>query len=100
MACYVSVSGISGHTGVFGLSVSHGASMSVVFFSGGPGTIGYAAFQGPADGVSFLGVTLAQGAFPFGWFYGIDIGWFVLLNQIAVGYPFLVGLSACGSVVV
>jgi hypothetical protein len=47
----------------------------------------------PAAGFYFLAATLQQGAFPNGWFFGIDIGFPELQNEINTGFPFLGALS-------
>lgn len=97
---YVSVGGIAGATGTFTLSASLGAAMTLSFFSNGPGTIGYVLTEGPESGIAFVAIALAAGAYPYGWFYGIDIPWPDLLNEIAMGYPFFVVLQSCGGAVV
>jgi hypothetical protein len=48
-------------------------------------------------GIYFLGVTLQQGAYPTGWFYGLDIGFPQLGAQIAQGFPFIGTLSTSGT---
>jgi hypothetical protein len=52
----------------------------------------------PGGGFYFLGATVQAGTFPNGWFFGIDIGFAELQNEINTGFPFLgvVGASACG----
>lgn len=96
----ISVGGNSGAAGNFALSVSLGASMSVSFFSNGPGALGYIVTQGPVNGTAFVAITLQAGIFPFGWFFGVDIQWVELLNEISTGYPFMVPLQPCGWAVV
>jgi hypothetical protein len=96
----ISVGGNAGTSGVFELSVTLGAAMSVAFFSSGPGSLGYAVSQGPGGGFAFVAMTLNAGQFPLGWFYGIDIGWVELMNEIAIGFPFLTPLQPCGQAVV
>jgi hypothetical protein len=97
---YVSVGGISGASGTFSLSASLGPAMTLAFFSAGPGTIGYVVTEGPGSGLSFVAIALAAGTYPNGWFYGVDIPWPDLMNEIAMGYPFFVTLQSCGGAVV
>lgn len=94
---FISVGGTLGGAGAFGLSVGLGASMSLSFFSTTTGTIGYVILEGPAAGAAFVAVTLNAGAFPLGWFYGVDILWPELLAEITQGFPFLTPLQPCGS---
>jgi hypothetical protein len=42
-------------------------------------------------------VTTNGGAFPYGWFYGIDISVADLSNELAAGPPFSGPLTACGT---
>ena len=42
---------------------------------GHPGTIGFTVSHGPKFGTYFAAISLAQGATPNGWFYGLDIPW-------------------------
>lgn len=93
---YVSLGGFAGAAGSYSLSFSAGgpAPMSLAFFNNGPGTIGYAVSNGPASGLAFTALTLAGGAYPNGWFYGIDIAVPDLLSQWSLGFPFVTALGA------
>ena len=51
----------------------------------GPGSIRLQNVNGVAGNSYVTAVTLTQGAFPFGWLFGLDIGPEVLLDQIALG---------------
>jgi hypothetical protein len=93
---HVSVGGKLSLTGTFGLQVSLTPVMTLGFFDLGPGTIGYHV-TGPPYGTYFMAVTLAPGAFPFGWFYGLDLPLFDILTQFNAGPPFVGSLSACGT---
>jgi len=99
-AYFVSVGGNGGSTGTFGLSLTLGAAMTLSFFTQGPGSLGYFITDGPDSGTAFVAITANAGSFPFGWFYGIDIHWVELINEISAGYPFLNLLLPCGMVVV
>jgi hypothetical protein len=95
---YISVAGYFGGTGTFQLLVTSGSGLTLTFTNSGPGTIGYSVAGGPPGGSAFTAVTLAAGNFPAGWFFGIDIGFAELANEINTGFPFLVGLTPCGNV--
>jgi hypothetical protein len=51
---------------------------------------------GTPGNVAFNAVTLTQGAFPNGWFYGVDIPFGEILNEANSGPPFLVVLDGTG----
>jgi hypothetical protein len=51
----------------------------------------------PGFGTYFLAVTLNAGAFPGGWFYGIDISMPDLVNEINAGFPFMGPVGPCGA---
>jgi hypothetical protein len=51
----------------------------------------------PGNGTYFLAVSLTAGAFPNGWFNGIDIGFADLISQVNFGFPFSGPTSSCGS---
>jgi hypothetical protein len=53
----------------------------------------------PPSGTWFLAVTLVGGAFPSGWFHGVDIPLPELVGEITFGFPFSGPLGACGSAV-
>jgi hypothetical protein len=98
---YVSVGGFIGFSGAFDLRVAQTGSNPVLsFFDVGPGSIGYTIVGGPPAGLALTAITLAQGAFPNGSFFGIDITITEVLNQLAFGYPFFVNLGACGEATV
>jgi hypothetical protein len=42
-------------------------------------------------------VTLSAGAYPNGWFYGVDVPWFELFTLVALGPPFLATTSPAGT---
>jgi hypothetical protein len=93
----ISVGGNSGATGTFDLSLTLGAGMSLGFFHGGPGSMGYFITEGPTVGTAFVAITLTAGQFPAGWFLGLDIAWIDLLNELTIGYPFVLPLQLCGN---
>lgn len=97
--CLISVGGRLGATGAFSLSMSLIAVMSLTFTDAGPGSLGYVV-TGPAGGVYFVAVTLAAGAFPFGWFFGVDIALPEIVAQFQTGFPFTGLLSPCGDATV
>jgi hypothetical protein len=97
---YISVAGYAGNTGSFAMMVSIGSGLTLTFTSTNPGTLGYDIIGGTPSGAAFTAVTFNAGAFPTGWFFGIDIGFPELANEVNIGFPFLVGLTACGSLTV
>jgi hypothetical protein len=97
---FISVGGFNGAFGSFGLNLtgSAGAPMTLSFIHNGPGTIGYTISNGPSNGTAFTAITLNHGAYPSGWFYGIDIPIPDLMGEWFGGYPFVALLpGACGS---
>lgn len=46
--------------------------------------------------LSLNAITLFQGAYPAGWFYGVDIPFLELATEIVTGAPFFVALDAAG----
>jgi hypothetical protein len=97
---HVSVGGYTGLTGSFNLSVGPAGGMTLAFTSAGPGTIGYTVSGGPSSGSAFTPMTIAPGAYPSGWLFGLDITLIELINQYALGAPFITPLNACGSATV
>jgi hypothetical protein len=94
---YISVAGFVGNTGNFGLVVAIGSGLSLNFTNNGPGTIGYQILGGSPNGATFTAVTLSPGAYPAGWFFGIDISFPELASEVDTGFPFLIGMDPCGS---
>jgi len=97
---YISLAGYAGNTGNFQLIAQLGSGMALTFTNNGVGTIGYQVVGAPPNGACFTGITLQAGAYPTGWFFGIDIGFAELSSEINTGFPFLTGLTACGSTTV
>jgi len=65
---------------------------------GGPGAPLFLSDTGGIPGNTFVNViTLAAGAFPNGWLYGIDISMPELLNSLNAGLPFIGTLDGSGS---
>jgi hypothetical protein len=83
-------------TGPFTLNV---APLMTLEFTTGPGfgTIGYVVRGGPPGGLYFAAITLWQGSFPAGSFFGIDIALAELAAEFNFGYPFTGALNACGA---
>jgi hypothetical protein len=95
---YVSVGGFIGLTGTFDLVVQQSGMNPVLsFFNVGPGSIGYSIASGPPGGLALTAITLNLGAFPNGMFFGIDIAFAEVLNQLSFGFPFLTSLGPCGN---
>lgn len=92
---YVSVGGKLGGGGSFSLRVDLVPVMTLAFFYSGPGTIGYYV-TGPPSGSFFTAVAMIPGAFPFGWFYGIDLPLADLVTEFNFGPPFVGSFSPCG----
>lgn len=98
---FVSVGGFIGLTGSFDLHVAPtGTNPVLSFFDVGPGTIGFSVVGGPPLGIAFTGITLTQGAFPTGAFFGIDITATEVIDQFNAGFPFLANLGPCGELTV
>jgi hypothetical protein len=77
----------------------------------GPPTLGWSAPWGagsilaslggaPPNGTYFLAVTLSAGAYPGGWFYGVDVGFQELVTEVNIGPPFWGPTDACGAVLI
>ena len=66
----------------------------------GSGSLKVDIVNGPPNGNYFLGVSLIQGAYPQGWFFGLDIGLQEVTNQVNTGYPFLGPLGAGGNTMI
>jgi hypothetical protein len=62
----------------------------------GAGSIQIDLTNGPPNGNYYFAVTLAQGLFPNGWIYGLDIGLSDIVSQVNSGYPFVGSLNAGG----
>jgi hypothetical protein len=92
---YVSVGGKLTTTGPFTLRVDLVPVTTLSFFNVGPGTLGYHV-TGPSLGTYFTAVSLTAGAFPFGWFYGIDLPLADIVLEFNAGSPFVGTLSLCG----
>jgi hypothetical protein len=95
---YISVGGYLGATGTFNLLVASGSGISLAFTNAGPGTIGYSVVGGPSGGTIFTAATLVAGAYPSGWFFGIDITFPELSSEVNAGFPFITAASSCGTV--
>jgi hypothetical protein len=95
---YVRVSGpaTGASTGTFNLNVTQVFLFS--FLSAGPGTAGFQISGGPPGGLYFAAITLNQGAFPNGAFFGVDIGLDELASLFASGPPFTGSFGTCGDV--
>jgi hypothetical protein len=97
---FFSVGGFPGLVaGQYGVVVNAAVNpaMTLAFQSNGPGTLGYAITNAPASGYSFTAFTPNQGAFPYGWFGGIDVSVPEILGQWTTGYPFVAPVNACGA---
>jgi hypothetical protein len=99
---YVRVADYSGTTidqGSFYLSVTPKFELA---FSApfGPGSIQADLTNGPYNGLYYFAVSLNAGAYPNGYFFGIDIDLQEVVNQINIGFPFTGPLSAGGSMTI
>ena len=94
---FISVAGYFGQAGPFSLLVTAGGGISLNFTTGGPGSIGYSVVGAPPGGLIFTAVTLIAGAYPSGWFFGIDIAFPELQLELNQGFPFVTVASLCGS---
>jgi|SRR5687767_13832447 len=77
-----------------------GAPECLLVFSSpnGPGSIQVENITCPsqANNSFIMGVTLAAGVYPNGWFFGLDVTWSDLVNQYNTGFPFSGTLDANG----
>jgi hypothetical protein len=94
---YISVAGYNGGVGTFDLLVTAGGGMVLTINTPAASCIGYTVTGGPQNGAAFTAITLTAGAYPNDWFYGIQITLQDLANEINTGFPFVTGLSSCGS---
>jgi hypothetical protein len=94
---YISVGGFASSTGTFDLLVNSGGGITLTFLTPGTGNLGYMVTGGPSNGTAFTAITLNAGAFPNGWFFGIDIPLQELGVEINFGFPFSTGLDSCGN---
>jgi hypothetical protein len=62
----------------------------------GQGSLQIAAGGLPTSGAYLYSLTFGAGAFPSGWFFGIDIPITDLYNQYFSGWPFYAPLDSCG----
>ena len=83
-------------TGTFNLNINQDF---IVTWSSpfGPGSVKFDLSGGPLGGTYFHAIVLAPGAYPNGWFYGIDITFPEIVNELTIGYPFVGPLSPCGA---
>jgi hypothetical protein len=103
-----------GYVGLFGSNVqwSHntssvpsGSVLSILGFPMGltassplgPGSLKLDLTFGPPSGAYFLAVTLAPGAYPDGWLFGLDISYADLAFQLSAGFPFSGPLGVSGA---
>lgn len=84
---YVRVGGWLGALGNFNLHVVE--PFALVISSPQPGSLALCVTGGTPNSVYFAAITLNQGAFPNGTFFGIDIPLFDLYFQISAGAPFV-----------
>ena len=66
----------------------------------GPGSIQADIVAGPPNGGYYMAVTLAAGAFPLGWLYGVDIPIAEAVTEIQAGFPFTGVLNASGDITI
>jgi hypothetical protein len=94
---HISVGGYLGGSGVFHLRLAPIGIMNLLMYSSAPGNIGFTLSYGPPNGTYFAAFTLIHGAFPNGWFLGIDIAALDLAQQLLGGAsPFWGPLNSCG----
>jgi hypothetical protein len=77
-----------------------GANPVLSFFSVAPGSIGYTVAGGPPSGVALTAITVNQGTFPNGPFFGVDMTLAQVIDELNFGYPFFVNLGLCGEATV
>lgn len=70
--------------------------LSLELCSNAPGALSMAV-HGPQNATTVNAITLAPGAYPFGWFYGIDIPIAELASEVTAGFPFVTSLNGGGS---
>jgi hypothetical protein len=94
---YVSVGGYNGAVGSFVFSLAlGGGGVNLSFSTLGPATLGFTVTGEPAAQYLTV-VSLNQGAYPNGWFFGIDVLPFELQLMLGWGWPVSGALDSCGS---
>jgi hypothetical protein len=96
---WLSIGGYGGANGRFVVRFAPANLMNLYFPDNGPGTLGFAISAGPPAGGSYLATfTTNQGAFPNGWFLGLDIPLQELIAQLNAGPPFVgpLAVGPCG----
>src|SRR5262245_17381077 len=74
----------------------HG-SISVTWFAGGPGSIGFSLAGGDANGVYAHIITFNGTSYPNGWFYGLNTTFNEISTEINAGFPFVGPLDGNGA---
>jgi hypothetical protein len=85
-------------TGSFTVTVTQNPGLGLLYTSPfGPGSLQIDVVGGPPAGIYFLAVTFNQGAFPLGWFFGLDMTVAEISGLVNAGFPFVGPLDAtCG----
>jgi hypothetical protein len=88
-----------GSTALGWIQIDYALTSTVVKTPVGPGTASVAldVVGGGAFDLVVHAITLHQGAFPFGWFYGVDLPFAELWTYPTLGAPFVMVLSGAGT---
>jgi hypothetical protein len=86
---------LSGASGTFGIDVAQ--PLGITFSSPSAGLLSISVSGGTPNSIYFAPMTIVQGAFPNGSFFGLDISMFDLFAQFAAGAPFLGLLDGSGA---
>jgi hypothetical protein len=70
---------------------------SWVTSNAGPGSVALHHRFGTPYALAFTGLSVLRGAYPNGWFFGLDIPLYDIIFQANLGKPFLAALDAEGS---
>jgi hypothetical protein len=82
-------------------TVSSGGAFTLTFSSPlGAGSIQMDIANGPGSGGYLAAITLNAGAYPSGWFFGVDIPIAELGAEINLGFPFVGPLDGAGNITV
>jgi hypothetical protein len=85
-----------GAFGNFNVTVNNGLMWAFPTKPFGSGSLRVDIANGPPNGTYFYAVTPNQGAYPLGWFFGLDLSMAELTWLLNAGPPFIGTLDGCG----
>ena len=93
---FIQVGVLFGATGTFTVDIN--PALTLTFSApAGPGSLNIANDCGNPNDLYVTAIALAQGQTPNGWFFGLDINFLGLLQEVSFGPPFHGALDAAGS---